>query len=134
MDEIHAISCYIFKEPLSPDIASWIANSDIDFNMIIQFCERWIKKVQDTKGRLLIETAGGVCSPCSDFKTMADISHALPETENILVAAPYLGAISHTVSALHVLKFKALIINQGDEMFIRSIRNHLPYNPEIYVA
>ena len=81
-------------------------------------------------GKIFIETAGGVCSPCSDYHTMIDISKSLVKQHNlcnILIAVPYLGAISHTISALNMLKFDVLIINKAERQFVKSIRNHLPY-------
>lgn len=132
ISEIQEISCYLLKEPLSPDIASWSVGLNIDFNKIIKFCKQWIARTESINGRLFIETAGGVCSPCADFHTMADISKSLCMVENILVTTPYLGAISHTISALHILKFEKLIINRGNDAFIQSIQNHLPYSMEIY--
>jgi dethiobiotin synthase len=137
LQEIKEISAYILIEPLSPDIASWHENIEIDFKNIISFCQKWITKVQELQGNLFIETAGGVCSPSSSTHTMADISKALAghgvNIENILVSTPYLGAISHTISALHILKFDTLIINRCDDDFLKSIINHLPYDIEIYV-
>ena len=137
LQEVKEISAYILTEPLSPDIASWHENIEIDFQQIISLCKNWITKVQELKGNLFIETAGGVCSPSSNTHTMADISKALMgegiNIENILITTPYLGAISHTLSALQVLKFDKLIINRSDENFAKSIISHLPYAIEIYV-
>ena len=133
-DEVKQISRYIFTEPLSPDIASWAQGINIDFEEIILFCKEWIGCARQENKRLFIETAGGVCSPCTNTHTMADISKALLATdvENILIATQYLGAISHTISALQILKFDKLVINRNDEHFSQSIINHLPYEIDVY--
>ena len=135
LSETMEISRYIFINPLSPDIASWKENIEVDFNAIISFCKQWIENANNSDGKLFIETAGGVCSPCSNFHTMADISKCLASenVENILVTTPYLGAISHTISALQVLKFDILIINRSEENFVQSIQNHLPYGLQVVV-
>ncbi|MFT4967604.1 MAG: dethiobiotin synthetase [Candidatus Deianiraeaceae bacterium] len=126
LNEVRSISAYILNAALSPDIASWDENISIDFNIIMNFCRDWINK---TKGNLFIETAGGVCSPCSNLHTMRSISQELSNYKpyNVLVTTPYIGAISHTISALEMLKFDLLIINKGDREFIKSITNHLSY-------
>lgn len=133
IDEVISISQYVFPNPLSPDIASWKSKFEINFEKIILFCKSWQEKAQNEEANLFIETAGGICSPCSNFHTMADISKtlAITDVENILISTPYLGAISHTISALHILKFQTLIINRCEDDFLKSIKNHLPYEIEI---
>ena len=131
LEQTRAVSQYIFHHPLSPDIAAKKENVEIDFEKVISFCETSIGKLPDG-GKIFIETAGGVCSPCSKIHTMADISQglALHNPCNILVTVPYLGSISHTISALKVLKFDLVIINNKNneecEEFVWSLKNHLP--------
>ena len=131
-DDARAISRYIFQNPLSPDVASWREGIEIDFDEVITFCRNWIAKLP-SDGRIFIEMAGGVCTPASNFHTMADISRALCGEDccNILVARPYLGAISHTLSSLNVLKFDVLAFNQSDENFRTSVANHLKYDLKV---
>lgn len=134
LHEVEAISCYLLKEPLSPDIASNKENIEIDFKKIITFCEKEIQKIDSDNSLLLIETAGGVCTPASNRHTMADLSKALQQYKpcNILISTEYLGAISHTLSALYILKFDIIIFNRSSNDFIQSVKNHLPYNVEIF--
>lgn len=122
-EDISKISCYCFKKPLSPDIASWSEEVEIDFEKVVNFCKQF--SMQNFR-HLFIETAGGVCSPISNFQTMKDISLALKDfsPQNILIVNEYLGAISHTVSALQCLNFQVIIFNQCSENFIKSIQNH----------
>jgi len=134
--QTRALSQYIFHHPLSPDISAKKENVEIDFGKIIDFCEKSIAKIPKD-GKLFIETAGGVCSPCSKIHTMADISQGLAHHNpcNILVTVPYLGSLSHTISALKVLKFDVVIINNKNneecEEFVWSLKNHLPYGVEV---
>ena len=131
LEQVKSISQYLFQHPLSPDISAKKENVEIDFQKIIFFCEENIANVHKD-GKLFIETAGGVCSPCSKTHTMADISQglALHNPCNILVTVPYLGSISHTISALKVLKFDVVIVNKANneagEEFVWSLKNHLP--------
>lgn len=132
LEETLKLYAFHFKEPLSPDIASWKEGVEIDFEQIINFCRKNIDTLPKD-GKLFIETAGGVCSPCSNFYTMADISKNLADSNlcNILVTTPYLGSLSHTISALHILQFDVIIINKYDEDFYKSLKNHLPYKVKI---
>ncbi len=131
LEQVKSISQYLFSHPLSPDIAAKKENIEIDFGKVIDFCEKSIAKLP-TDGKLFIETAGGVCSPCSKTHAMADISQSLAHHNpcNILVTVPYLGSLSHTISALKVLKFDVVIINNKNneecEEFVWSLKNHLP--------
>ena len=86
-----------------------------------------------TQQPLLIETAGGVCSPINDQHVVADLL-AHYHWPTVLVTQHYLGSISHTVSAIDALKARGtrilgLIVN-GDahaesEQFITQY-SHLP--------
>ena len=87
----------------------------------------------ETQQPLLIETAGGVCSPINDQHVVADLL-AHYHWPTVLVTQHYLGSISHTVSAIDALKARGtrilgLIVN-GDahaesEQFITQY-SHLP--------
>ena len=131
LEQTRALSQYLFHHPLSPDISAKKENVEIDFEKVIDFCEKSIGSISNN-GKIFIETAGGVCSPCSKIHTMADISHSLTHHKpcNILVAMPYLGSLSHTISALKVLKFDVVIVNNKNdeecEEFVWSLKNHLP--------
>lgn len=130
LEEVKEISCYMLKAPLSPDIAAKMENINIDYNKIVSFCENYIKK----DGILFIETAGGVCSPISNYHTMADLSKSLSQhsPSNILIVSEYLGAISHTISAMHVMKFDAIIFNKSSQNFMESVISHLLYDVSLY--
>ena len=58
---------------------------------------------------LLIETAGGVCSPINDQDVVADLL-AHYHWPTVLVTQHYLGSISHTISAIDALKARGIRI------------------------
>ena len=58
---------------------------------------------------LLIETAGGVCSPINDQHVVADLL-AHYHWPTVLVTQHYLGSISHTISAIDALKARGIRI------------------------
>jgi dethiobiotin synthetase len=67
---------------------------------------------------LLIEGAGGVMSPLSDGATVLDLIEAL-DAPVLLVTGTYLGAISHTLTAVEVLRrrgvnIRAVVINENE--------------------
>ena len=86
-----------------------------------------------TERPLLIESAGGVCSPINDQHVVADLL-AHYHWPTVLVTQHYLGSISHTVSAIDALKARGIrilgLIVNGDahaesEQFITQY-SHLP--------
>ena len=138
LQQVKSISKYLLFHPLSPDISAKKENIDIDLKKIISFCEYNIAKIKQGS-KIFIETAGGVCTPCSKIHTMVDISQGLAHHNpcNVLVTVPYLGSLSHTISALKVLKFDLVIVNKANseecEEFVWSLKNHLPYGVEIVI-
>lgn len=86
---------YKFQNPLAPNMAAKLEGKEIDFAEIIDFC-----KNSDCN---IIEGAGGIMSPITDDKTNLDLIRAL-DLPIILVCGSYLGSISHTLTALEVLK------------------------------
>lgn len=62
-----------------------------------------------TERPLLIETAGGVCSPINDHHVVADLL-AHNDWPTVLVTQHYLGSISHTISAIDALNARGVRI------------------------
>jgi dethiobiotin synthetase len=67
---------------------------------ILRACET---ALQDPRGPLLIEGAGGVMSPFAEGATCLDAIEALG-LPSLLVTGTYLGAISHTLTALAAMR------------------------------
>jgi dethiobiotin synthetase len=105
--EIHGISPWRFKAPLSPDMAARLEGEAIDFDALLAFCRARIATTAATGGTLLIEGVGGIMVPLDDSHTVLDWMAAL-NLPVLLVAGSYLGTISHTLTALDVLERRGL--------------------------
>lgn len=101
---INTVSPFRFKAPLSPDMAASQENSELDLNKIISFCQQPFN--EDIQ---LIEGVGGVMVPLNNTHTTLDLLQAL-SIPAILVCGSYLGSLSHTLTAYHILKKNAIPI------------------------
>lgn len=95
-----------FKQPLSPDMAARMEGKSIDYNGLLGFCQEHVEK-HDT---LLIEGAGGVMVPITQGHTMLDMMQGL-NAKVILVVGSYLGTLSHSFTAIEVLRMTGLPIS-----------------------
>jgi dethiobiotin synthetase len=98
-EEIECISPWRFAAALSPDLAAEREGRVLDFNALVDFSRR---AMAGHKHMLLIEGIGGIMVPLDARHTVLDWMTAL-RVPLILVAGSYLGTISHTLTALHVL-------------------------------
>lgn len=105
-DEIERISPWRFAAPLAPDMAAARENRSIDFKELVAFCQ---SASDECAGTLLVEGVGGIMVPLTDRHTVLDWMSAL-RLPVLLVAGSYLGTISHTLTALHVLAGRKLDI------------------------
>jgi dethiobiotin synthetase len=99
-DEISRLSPWRFAAPLAPDMAAAREGRGIDVAAVTEFCR---DAIASRDGALLIEGVGGVMSPLDARHTVLDWMSAL-DIPLILVAGSYLGTISHTLTALDVLR------------------------------
>lgn len=97
-DNIARMSPWRFAAPLSPDMAARREARTIDFFELVAACKA---KVADTDP-LLIEGVGGLMVPLDESHTVLDWIVAL-DLPVLLAAGSYLGALSHTLTALDVL-------------------------------
>lgn len=109
-----AITPWHFSAPLSPDMAAIREDRRINLAEIIAFCEDQAEKAEIT----LVEGVGGVMVPLNEKSLVLDWMMAL-NWPVILVAGTYLGTISHSLSALRVLKdsglgVAALILSESE--------------------
>jgi dethiobiotin synthetase len=104
--EIERISPWRFTAPLSPDMAARRENHAIDFDALVAFSRNAVAASEDM---LLIEGIGGVMVPLGDKHTVLDWIAAL-NIPVLLVAGTYLGALSHTLTALDTLRRRGLAI------------------------
>jgi dethiobiotin synthetase len=98
--ELIAMSPWRFAAPLSPDMAAAREGRSVDFEELLAWSRDRIARHADV---LLIEGVGGVMVPLDASHTVLDWMVALGAPV-LLVAGSYLGTISHTLSALDVLR------------------------------
>jgi dethiobiotin synthetase len=97
--EIARMSPWRFRAPLAPDLAAAREDRSVEFNKLIEFSRQSIAAASDT---LFIEGVGGIMVPLDDRHTVLDWMTVL-RIPALLVTGSYLGTISHTLTALHVL-------------------------------
>lgn len=100
---IEEVSPWRFTAPLAPHRAAALENKTLDTDALVA----WSRARVGQKGLTLIEGVGGVMVPLTNTTTTLDWMAAL-ELPVILVTGSYLGAISHTLTALHALRSKKL--------------------------
>jgi len=103
-DNLARISPWRFAAPLSPDMAARAENRSIDMQGVVDICRRAIAADADV---LLIEGVGGIMAPLDERHTALDVMTQLG-LPLIFVGGSYLGAISHILSALEVLRHRGL--------------------------
>jgi dethiobiotin synthetase len=113
-ESIARISPWRFGAPLSPDMAAAREGRTVDFDALVDFSE---ESVVSHEGTLFIEGVGGIMVPLASKHTTLDWMTAL-SLPTILVTGNYLGAMSHTLSALDVLarrnlNVRVLIVNES---------------------
>ena len=98
-NNISKISPCRFSEPLSPDMAAARENREINFNKLVEYS----LDANFGEDFHFIEGVGGILVPLTKNKTVLDWIKTV-NFSVILVTGSYLGTLSHTLSALHVLK------------------------------
>ena len=69
-------------------------------------------RLRENDGLLLIEGAGGVMTPIDDTHTGLDLMARLGHPV-ILVTGSYLGALSHTLTALAAIRGRGIVVEAG---------------------
>jgi dethiobiotin synthetase len=104
--ELDRLSPWRFAAPMSPDLAAARESKTIEFKRLIDFCRQAFDRKTEFAA---IEGVGGIMVPLDQTHTVLDWMSAL-RLPVLLVAGSYLGAISHTLTALHVLAGRNLEI------------------------
>ncbi|MDP1652129.1 MAG: dethiobiotin synthase [Rhodocyclaceae bacterium] len=112
---LEKISPWRFMAPLSPDLAAAREGKSIDFAALVSWCR---DEIATCEGLLIIEGIGGAMVPLDARHTVRNWIAAL-RIPTLLVCGTYLGALSHTLSALAALREvgivpAALIVNESD--------------------
>lgn len=114
-DALRAMSPWIFTAPLAPPMAAAREGRSLATADVARFCIDH----RPTADLALVEGAGGVMSPMTTDGTCLDLLRALG-LPTMLVGGSYLGAISHTLTALetlraHGLPIAAVVVSQAAE-------------------
>ncbi len=101
---------YLFRNPLSPNIAAKIENVNIEISQFL--------KVDKIEFPIVIEGAGGLQVPIDEKILMSDLINHF-NLPTILVSRTQLGTINHTLMSIDIIKKKKInlagIIFSGDE-------------------
>ncbi len=103
---VSEICLHRLAPPLAPNVAMRQAGITQKYNEIRGFVARRLSVAADVH---LVEGAGGVMSPLTDETLQIDLMADL-QLKVILVTAPYLGSISHTLTAIDALRARGLEI------------------------
>ena len=103
-----------FKAPLAATMAARLEGRRLTLGDILHACQT---AMLDPRGPLLIEGAGGVMSPFAEAATCLDAIKALG-LPCLLVSGTYLGAISHTLTAVAAMQAtgcapRAIAVNES---------------------
>jgi dethiobiotin synthetase len=92
-----------FKAPLAPPSAARAEGVELRLSQLVQLCR------ERMTGPLLIEGAGGVMSPIAEDGTNLDLIAELG-VPALLVTGSYLGAVSHTLTAIEAMRVRKVDI------------------------
>jgi dethiobiotin synthetase len=116
-EALDRISPWRYAAPLAPNQAAALEGRRIDAEAVIAICKAGI--AAGGEALTFVESAGGIMSPLDDALTMLDLAQALPAPV-LLVAGSYLGTISHTLTAVEVIRaaglsLSAVIVNESEQ-------------------
>ena len=110
-EDIASISPWRYIAPMSPDMAAAREGRDVPVDEIAAFCRSQIDAAAAAGETLLIEGIGGVMVPLDGTRTVLDLVSAL-SIPAILVGGSYLGALSHTLTALAALRARDITVER----------------------
>lgn len=99
------VTAWVYAAPLSPDLAASHEGKAIDFAALVNWCRG---EIAANDGLLLIEGIGGAMVPLTARHTVRDWIAAL-DISVLLVCGTYLGALSHTLTALAALREAGIV-------------------------
>ena len=103
--ELDRITPWRFAAPLAPPMAARLEGRSLTLEAVADLCaERLAASPADL---FVLEGVGGLMSPLTDDATGLELMTAL-NLPVLLVGGGYLGAISHTLTALEVLRHRGL--------------------------
>jgi dethiobiotin synthetase len=115
---LEAISPLRFRAALSPPMAARLEGVRLGLAQMAAFCRAGL--AASTADLMLVEGVGGVMSPIAEDATGLDLMIALG-LPTVLVGGSYLGAISHTLTAIETLRSRnlpilAVVVSESGEV------------------
>jgi dethiobiotin synthetase len=115
LSDLDRMSPLRFKAPLAPPSAARAEGYALPLSDLAARCH---ERMEESDGILLIEGAGGIMSPLAEGATNLDLAVELG-APILLVTGSYLGAVSHTLTALEAIKARhltvsAIVISESD--------------------
>ncbi len=114
-EAVARVSPWRYAAPLAPSMAARAEGKTLDCEALFSFSN---KVLQEEVDLALIEGVGGVMVPLDERKTVLDwiVASGAPV---VLVVGDYLGAISHTLTAVEVLRIRgaeiaAVVVSEGE--------------------
>jgi dethiobiotin synthetase len=104
-NSVEEISPWRFREPLSPDMAAAHEGRSLYIKEIAHFC----RANDEPDSVRIIEGVGGVMVPLTDTETVLDLMVEVAAPV-LLVVGSYLGTLSHTLTALHMVQGRGLTV------------------------
>jgi dethiobiotin synthetase len=105
LTDIDAMSPLRFAAPLAPPSAARLEGRSLHREQLLDLCRARLSG----DGLLLIEGAGGIASPIAEDATNLDLFADL-QLPIVLVGGSYLGAISHALTAIEVVRSRGLAV------------------------
>jgi dethiobiotin synthetase len=117
-ETIAAISPWRYAAPLSPNMAARAEGRSVDVDALVAFCRQAIAHAAADGAAIVIEGVGGLMVPLDERRTVLDWLARL-RIPALLVTGSYLGAISHTLTCLEVLRGRglpvaAVVVNESE--------------------
>ncbi len=100
LEAVNAISPWRYTKPVAPYLAAAGEGREVPYGEVVDFSKEALRGPEDL---ILIEGIGGVMAPVDRLHSVLDWVSAL-SIPTILVAGTYVGTISHTLTALGVLR------------------------------
>lgn len=108
LEALDAVSPWRFRAPLAPPMAAALENRALALGEVVGFCRA--RMDASPADLLLVEGVGGTMSPITEDATGLDLMAAL-EAPAVLVGGGYLGAISHTLTAIEAIRGRGIALS-----------------------
>lgn len=115
---LEQVSPWRYAAPLAPPMAARLEGREVELDEVIDWCGR--RTTEAGADLTLVEGVGGVMSPLTEQATNLDLIAGLG-APCLLVGGGYLGAISHTLTAVEAMRARgaaplAVIVSESADL------------------